>query len=134
MVFGMVTTPPTAADLDTFFSGELAGLLANQFLAIGTGGGGLLGTALSFTAIVIGYTQDDGTQVIEFFADPTQSGNYDPDGEQLQGIMDAYGAVIFREYSWSYTVPVETDAPGMAADDTEQARINDPSNWASTAP
>lgn len=103
-----MTTPPTAADMDTWLQGE-------NIMSPGD------------TRYWAGYTQNDSTaNYLELETDPTTGSAYTQ--LQLAGLIANYGEVLVREYH--YPVPTRPTTTDMAADSTEQARINDPANWA----
>lgn len=103
-----MTTPPTPSQLDDFLAAN-----SGIFQALALNGG---------TVTIVAWTQEDASYNI-WMGDPTT----DPQtSAYMRGIVNGYGQVLVRQYS--YTVPVPTGG-SMAADSATQDFLNDTGNW-----
>jgi hypothetical protein len=104
----MSTVPPTPAEIDAYIPAQYGESLPYPLMGF-----------------ICAYTQHDGTKIYGVLnADPTVDAS-----SQLiiAGILANYGACTVREYVG--TLPTSTPIADQAADDAEQARINNPANW-----
>jgi hypothetical protein len=115
-----MTVPPTNDDIDAFVNAG-GGAVISQLVT-----NAIASPGQSAIMIVLAYTQNDGTAAYTGAGDPTAD---QFDSALAEGYLSQYGAdsVNFREYVYTYVAP--TTAADFAADDIEQARINDQANW-----
>jgi hypothetical protein len=123
-----VTTAPTAAQVDTYVNNNT---LLNTMIAYAVQNGEPETTAGTFW--VVGATQNDASVYVAgpMYIDPTS--NWD-EALTIFALVNQYTNVTVREYIIpNFNDVTSITATSFLADPTEQARVNNPSNWA-TAP
>jgi hypothetical protein len=119
----MATTPPTDAQIDAFTTATgndtadpIWGMPSRAVRDPGT----------TYRAYVAGYTDNQGTHQFLQISDPTAEGDQ-VNTATVRGLFEMYGALNIREYTAGVAAYTPAD---YAAGAEEQARINDPANWA----
>jgi hypothetical protein len=111
----VTTTPPTPAEMDTWFSAMLPTIVGNAVANPGD----------PMPYWYAGYTQDDGQVQYTGILDPTS----DPGSATVcTGLVAQYGAITVRAWSWTFPMPTP-DVADMVLPDSAQAAINDQSAW-----
>lgn len=121
-----MATAPTAADVDSLADSYYS-LAPNLYL-------GTFEAEATQTRWLAAYTQNDSTvAAIVLPSDPTADFE---SASICRGLVVSYTNILVREYVCAWSEPgsvADTVTTTFIADSTEQARVNNPSNWV-TAP